>query len=174
MKQSCITSFFQKPAKAGMPIMKITPIVEISKKTIQIPIQHTLFFDGCSKGNPGPAGAGAVLYDGKKEIWSKSIYVGNNTTNNVAEYTGLIIGLHEAINKNIKELIVKGDSMLVIKQMKGEYKVNSKDMQRLYENAKKFESFFDKIVYEHVYREFNKRADELSNIGIISINNAKN
>ena len=168
MKQSCITSFFQKnvSGKTKIPIIQINPSIQLAPKKIQIPIQYTLFFDGCSKGNPGPAGAGAVLYHGNTEIWAKSIFVGNNSTNNVAEYTGLIIGLHEAVSKNIKELNVKGDSMLVIKQMKGEYKVNSKDMLRLYENAKGFEKYFDKIVYEHVYREHNKRADELSNEGL--------
>ena len=169
MKQVCITSFFQKNVyiKNKIPIIQMkTPNIQVRPNRIKISIPYTLYFDGCSKGNPGPAGAGAVLYHGNTEIWSKSIFVGNNSTNNVAEYTGLIIGLHEAVNKNIKELIVKGDSMLVIKQMNGEYKVNSKGMQRLYENAKGFEKGFDKIVYEHVYREHNKRADELSNEGL--------
>ena len=170
MKQSSITAFFQKNTlsnKIKISTIQIKPPnIQVTPYRIQLPIQYTLFFDGCSKGNPGPAGAGAVLYQGNTEIWAKSIFVGKNSTNNVAEYTGLIIGLHEAVNKNIKQLTVKGDSMLVIKQMKGEYKVNSKDMQRLYENAKSFEKSFDKIVYEHVYREHNKRADQLSNEGV--------
>jgi ribonuclease HI len=166
MKQICITSFFQKNAIKNTPIIEINPSIQIYPKKVQIPIEYTLYFDGCSKGNPGPAGAGAALYQGKKEMWAKSIFVGNNSTNNVAEYTGLIIGLHEAVNRKIKELIVKGDSMLVIKQMKGEYKVHSKDMLRLYENAKSFENSFDKIVYEHIYREHNTRADLLSNQGL--------
>jgi ribonuclease HI len=179
MKQSSIAAFFQNKSniKPKISIMNTVPKIHLSSNKIQISSQYTLFFDGCSKGNPGPAGAGAVLYHGNTEIWSKSIFVGNNSTNNVAEYSGLIIGLHEAVNKNIKEIIVKGDSMLVIKQMKGEYKVNSKDMQRLYENAKGFEKGFDKIVYEHVYREHNKRADQLSNEGLIiqnTENNTKN
>jgi ribonuclease HI len=176
MKQVCITSFFQKNVsiKNKIPIIQMkTPNIEFTSNRIQISIPYTLFFDGCSKGNPGPAGAGAVLYHGNTEIWSKSIFVGNNSTNNVAEYTGLIIGLHEAVNKNIKELTVKGDSMLVIKQMKGEYKIHSKDMQRLYDNAKIFEKTFDKITYEHVYRNHNARADQLSNEGLI-VQNAEN
>jgi ribonuclease HI len=181
MKQSSITAFFQKNTLSNK--IKISTIqvkstnIQVTPYRIQIPAKYTLFFDGCSKGNPGPAGAGAVLYQGNTEIWAKSIFVGNNSTNNVAEYTGLIIGLHEAVNKNIKELTVKGDSMLVIKQMKGEYKVNSKDMQRLYENAKNFEKTFDKITYEHVYRNHNARADQLSNEGLIvqnTENNTKN
>ena len=168
MKQVCITSFFQNKSNIKPTIsINTIPSIYLSPRKIQIPTKYTLFFDGCSKGNPGPAGAGAVLYHENTEIWSRSIFVGNNSTNNVAEYTGLIIGLHEAVNKNIKELVVKGDSMLVIKQMKGEYKVNSKDMQRLYENAKSFEKKFDKITYEHVYRNHNARADQLSNEGLI-------
>ena len=167
MKQSSIAAFFQNKTNVKPKIsINTVPAIYLTSSKIQIPAKYTLFFDGCSKGNPGPAGAGAVLYHGNTEIWSKSIFVGNNSTNNVAEYSGLIIGLHEAVNKNIKEIIVKGDSMLVIKQMKGEYKVNSKDMQRLYENAKGFEKGFDKIVYEHVYRDHNKRADQLSNEGL--------
>jgi ribonuclease HI len=175
MKQVCITSFFQNKSniKPKISIVNTVPKINLSSNKIQIPTKYTLFFDGCSKGNPGPAGAGAVLYQGNTEIWAKSIFVGNNSTNNVAEYTGLIIGLHEAVNKNIKELTVKGDSMLVIKQMKGEYKVNSKDMLRLYENAKNFEKTFDKITYEHVYRDYNKRADELSNQGL-NVQNIEN
>ena len=178
MKQSSITSFFQKNTlsnKIKISTIQIkTPNIQVTPYRIQIPTKYTLFFDGCSKGNPGPSGAGAVLYEGNTEIWAKSIFVGNNSTNNVAEYTGLIIGLHEAVNKNIKQLTVKGDSMLVIKQMKGEYKVNSKDMQRLYENAKDFEKCFDKILYEHVYRNHNVRADQLSNEGLIVQNTENN
>ena len=80
--------------------------------------EYKLQFDGCSKSNPGIAGAGAVIYKFNEEISSKIQFVGNNETNNVAEYTGLIIGLKEAIKLSITSLIVEGDSMLVIKQMK--------------------------------------------------------
>ena len=127
---------------------------------------YTLYFDGCSKGNPGLSGAGAVLFKNNEEIWSKAYFVGHKQTNNYAEYTGLLIGLQEAVKKSVKNLIVRGDSMLVIKQMNGEYKMKSKNLKELYENVKKLEKSFEKITYIHVYRDKNKRADQLSNIGL--------
>ena len=125
-----------------------------------------LFFDGCSKGNPGKAGAGAVIYQNCIELYSKTLFVGNNETNNVSEYNGLIIGLELATFNGIKELSVKGDSLLVIKQMKGEYKVKNKNLKILFERAKQLSLQFDKITFEHIYRENNQRADELSNIAL--------
>ena len=125
-----------------------------------------LFFDGCSKGNPGKAGAGAVIYQNGIELYSKTLFVGNNETNNVSEYNGLIIGLELATFNGIKELSVKGDSLLVIKQMKGEYKVKNKNLKILFERAKQLSLQFDKITFEHIYRENNQRADELSNIAL--------
>ena len=125
---------------------------------------YTMNFDGCSKGNPGRAGAGAVLYDEKgDEIWADSFFVGVKETNNVAEYAGLLLGLKEAKRRGIQHLIVRGDSMLVIKQMRGEYKVNSSNIRSLFVEAKELSRAFKVIVFEHVYRDKNTRADELSN-----------
>ena len=124
-----------------------------------------MFFDGCSKGNPGLAGAGAVIYQNGIEVYSKTLNL-SIQTNNVAEYNGLIIGLELAIFNGIKELSVKGDSLLVIKQMKGEYKVKNKNLKILFERAKQLSLQFDKITFEHIYRENNQRADELSNIAL--------
>lgn len=125
---------------------------------------YTLFFDGCSKGNPGHGGAGAVIYDEyQTEIISAMTYVGDYVTNNVSEYTGLISGLEQAIRRGIKELIVKGDSLLVIRQMNGEYKVNASNLIPLHKKAKELASTFTIIIFQHVYREDNQRADKLSN-----------
>ena len=129
-------------------------------------IEYKLQFDGCSKSNPGIAGAGAVIYKFNKEINNKIQFVGNNSTNNVAEYTGLIIGLKLAIDMGIKSLVVEGDSMLIIKQMKGEYKVKSSNLIDLYDEAKVLEKEFEYIKFIHIYRVNNKRADELSNLAI--------
>lgn len=129
---------------------------------------HTLFFDGCSKGNPGRAGAGAVLYnDAGVEVFAEAAFVGDNATNNEAEYTGLVLGLNEAANRGISELRVCGDSQLVIRQMQGKYKVNSAKLIPLHEGAAVLASKFTKIEFMHVYRENNKRADALSNDGAI-------
>lgn len=129
---------------------------------------HTLFFDGCSKGNPGRAGAGAVIYDASNnEVFAESVFAGYSATNNEAEYTGLILGLNTALKQGITELHVRGDSQLVIRQMQGKYKVNSPKLAPLYQCAVTLASKFDKIDYEHVYRDSNARADALSNTGAI-------
>lgn len=128
---------------------------------------YEMYFDGCSKGNPGLSGAGAVIYKNGEEIWANSYFVSDNATNNVSEYFGLIRGLKRAIKMNIRCLIVKGDSLLIIKQMTGKYKVKSESMIELYDIAKKMEEEFENISYEHVYRKYNKRADQLSNEGIL-------
>ena len=128
--------------------------------------EYLMQFDGCSKGNPGLSGAGAVIYKNGVEIWSKSIFVGKNNTNNEAEYNGLIIGLEEAVEMGIESLDVEGDSLLIIKQMRGEYKVKSEKLLNLYIKAKLYENMIKEIEYNHVYREKNIRADELSNMGL--------
>ena len=125
-------------------------------------MSYVLFFDGCSKGNPGIAGSGAVIYKDNEEIWSKSEFL-DKQTNNYAEYKGLIAGLEYAVEKEIKSLIVKGDSMLVIKQMCGVYKVKSENLVDLYERALELKNQFESIEFIHVYREENVRADELAN-----------
>lgn len=157
MSQSKITSFIIKPKT----------VLQIDTKNETIQDEYILFFDGCSKGNPGIAGAGAVLYKNGVEIWSKSAFVGEKETNNVAEYRGLILGLEEASRQNIKQLEVNGDSLFVIKQMRGEYKVKSLNIVNLYQKAKVLERKFEKISFFHVYREKNARADELSNQAIM-------
>lgn len=129
-------------------------------------IEYLLQFDGCSKGNPGKAGSGAVIYKNNTEIWGKSLFIGNKNTNNEAEYTGLLIGLEEAIDMGIKNLCVEGDSLLVINQMTGKYKVKSENLILLYNKAKELEKRFDVIIYNHIYRNLNKRADELSNLAL--------
>lgn len=128
---------------------------------------YRMNFDGCSKGNPGLCGAGAVIYHNDTEIWSQSFFVGENATNNRAEYSGLILGLQQAAELNIKCLHVQGDSQLVINHMKGIYQCNSPNLIELYERAKELEATFEKIHYEHVLRHLNKRADHLSNIAIM-------
>jgi ribonuclease HI len=129
--------------------------------------EFLLQFDGCSKGNPGLAGAGAAIFNYKKEIWGESRFIGAKSTNNEAEYNGLIMGLEKAIDLGIKDLSVEGDSLLVIKQMTGEYKVKSETLYKLYNKAKGLEKQFDIITFTHIYRTNNKRADELSNLCLI-------
>jgi len=128
---------------------------------------YILYFDGCSKGNPGPGGAGAALYKNNVEIWSDNIFVGDKVTNNIAEYSGLILGLTYASKQpDITSLLVKGDSLLVIKQMRGEYKVHSPHLLELYNSAKSLALTIPEIEFQHILRGVNKRADALSNDGL--------
>jgi ribonuclease HI/dUTPase len=127
--------------------------------------QYTLYFDGCSKGNPGPSGAGAIIYDNNNNVvYEKSIYVGEKITNNMAEYNGLILGLTQAVELNINNLIIKGDSNLIIKQMNNEYKV--KHNLDLYNKALELTHKINKTTFIHIDRTLNKKADELANIGV--------
>jgi ribonuclease HI len=126
---------------------------------------HIMNFDGCSKGNPGFAGIGAVIYKDHDEIWCGSKFIGVKT-NNYSEYSALIFGLQQAILMEIDHLNVLGDSLLVINQVNGVYKVKSDDLRELHEEVINLKKQFKFIEFNHVYRENNKRADELSNIAL--------
>ena len=132
--------------------------------------EYVLKFDGCSKGNPGPAGAGAVIYKNGTEYWKGSAYVGRKETNNVAEYVGMLIGLQEAVKKNINEIHVYGDSMLVIKQMRKEYAVNSFSLKPYNKKAFELAKQIGKVRYSHIYRDQNGLADRLANEGLLLAN----
>lgn len=147
---------------------KLLKIKSFDNKELKVypETDYKLKFDGCSKSNPGLAGAGAVIYRFDKEIASKIEFVGIDKTNNFAEYRGLIIGLKQSIEMGIKNIAVEGDSLLIINQMNGVYKVKSDNLIELHNEAKELIKQFDKISFKHIYRENNRRADELSNIAI--------
>ena len=127
--------------------------------------EYVLHFDGCSKGNPGPSGIGAVISKLDIEEWCGWQYIGKKT-NNQSEYSALILGLNQAISRNIKELQVYGDSLLVINQVTGKFKVNNVLLQELHQEVIKLTKNFDYIAFNHVYRDKNKRADQLSNMAL--------
>jgi ribonuclease HI len=119
--------------------------------------------DGGSRGNPGPAAYGVVIRDGKGEIVARlKKYIGQNT-NNVAEYFGLIAALDYAQAHGVRALRVESDSELLVKQMRGQYKVKSGDLRPLYERARKMSQAFESFRIDHVYREQNRDADALVN-----------
>ena len=91
----------------------------------------TLYADGGARGNPGPAGSGAVLLDEDGVVIAELMRFLGHATNNVAEYTGLIIGLEEALRRGIDELDVRMDSLLVVQQMKGIWKIKHPGLRQI-------------------------------------------
>src|SRR3954471_4660926 len=115
----------------------------------------TLEFDGGSRGNPGPAGIGIVLraQDGTPLI-TVGRFIGR-ATNNTAEYQALIVGLQKAHELGAKKLLIRGDSELIIKQMKGEYRVRHPELKPLHEEAQSLISKFKEAKFEHNLRHKN-------------------
>jgi ribonuclease HI len=125
-------------------------------------MRHILYTDGGARGNPGPAAIGAVLYDGGKVVFKISKTIGN-ATNNQAEYAALIEGLNTALEHKIEELSCRLDSELIVKQLKGEYKIKEEHLKPLALSVFRAANRFKYISYSHVPREQNKLADELVN-----------
>jgi ribonuclease HI len=168
--QTNISSFFSKGITTCPRVDSSNKSAARPHKISSTPCEYVLFFDGCSKHNPGPSGAGAVLYQNGEEIWSRSLFVGRKETNNVAEYMGMIIGVEEANARGIRRLLVKGDSNLVVQQMNGKFQVKAPGLRKLYARARNCILSFESIAFEHVYRNHNQRADELANLGLLQMN----
>ncbi len=125
-----------------------------------------LFTDGAARGNPGPAGAGAVIVSPQGHIVAKvGKFLGENT-NNYAEYMGLILGLRRAKAMGIKELEVFADSELMVRQLNGEYQVKAENLKGLFAEARELLSAFPEVQLRHIRREENEAADEMSNRAI--------
>ena len=128
----------------------------------------TLTFDGASKGNPGPCGAGFVIYLCGKTIFEGNQFISKKNTNNFAEYSALLIALEKCIDLNIKNIIIRGDSKLVIKQLNKEFNINSDNLVPIYDKILDILSEFNSFKLEHIYRDKNQRADQLANLAIIN------
>lgn len=130
---------------------------------VDIPKEIKLFADGGSRGNPGPSASGFVLLDMNDDILvEKGEYLGI-TTNNQAEYQALKFGLEEALKLGVNTVYVHLDSLLVINQMKGIFKVKNRDLYPIHEAIKGLATKFKKVTYTHVPRELNKLADGMVN-----------
>lgn len=118
--------------------------------------------DGGSRGNPGPAGYGVHIeqQDGTIVELKESLGI---ATNNVAEYRGLIAALRWAVEQGIQDLDVRSDSELLVKQLRGEYRVKHAGLRQLYDEACSLLRRIPRVRIEHVRREFNKDADRLAN-----------
>ncbi len=127
----------------------------------------TIYIDGASKGNPGPAGIGIVIYKDGRPITNIYKYIGE-TTNNVAEYTALIYSLQEALILGIKDVLIKSDSELLVNQLNGSYKVRNLNLRFLYEQFVHLKRGFKDLEIKHISRKENLRADKLANKAVDS------
>jgi ribonuclease HI len=136
------------------------------------PAAYRANIDGGSRGNPGPASYGVVIRDPKGEVVARlKKYIGR-MTNNVAEYYGLIAALDWAQSNEVRALRIESDSELLVKQMRGQYKVKSEDLKPLFELAKKMSQTFSSFRIDHVYREQNAEADALANEALDEVSGA--
>jgi ribonuclease HI len=119
--------------------------------------------DGGARGNPGPAGYGAVVTTSSGEVLAEVAEGIGWATNNVAEYRGVIAGLRRARDLGARRVRVRADSLLVVNQQKGLWKVKHADLKPLAEEAGRLARQFDRVTWEHVPRERNRRADALAN-----------
>ena len=126
----------------------------------------TAHVDGGARGNPGPAGYGVVITDENGEVLAELFAGIGVATNNIAEYRGLIAALEWALAQGHKRLHIKSDSLLVVQQMLGNYRVKHEGLLPLYRQARHLIAKIGGVTFEHVRRELNKEADRLSNLGM--------
>ncbi len=125
-----------------------------------------LMVDGAARGNPGEAGCGAAICDETGAVVKElSRYLGH-TTNNVAEYEALLMGLEALIQMGRKKVRVQSDSQLLVRQLNGEYRVKDEKLKVLFQHAEGLLRRFEAYRILHVPRELNKLADRLANRGI--------
>ncbi len=127
------------------------------------PIEIIAHIDGGSRGNPGPAAYGVAIETAQGQpLTAFGKYIGR-TTNNVAEYQGLLAALEYALNHAHPRLRVLTDSELMARQISGQYKVRSPDLMPLYDKARQLMARLESFSIKHVYREQNREADRLAN-----------
>ena len=140
--------------------MRRDPVAGQGFRVVKVVIEA----DGGSRGNPGPAGYGAVVFTADRAtVLAESKQAIGHATNNVAEYRGLIAGLEDAVKLDATEVAVFMDSKLVVEQMSGRWKVKHPDLIELHAQARKLAARFDRISYAWIPRERNKHADRLAN-----------
>lgn len=123
----------------------------------------TIYSDGGSRGNPGPSAAGFVVLNNRQEVISEGGEYLGITTNNQAEYQGVRLGLEEAEKLGFKKVDFKLDSMLVVNQMKGFYKIKNRELWPIHERIRLLMTKFDRVTFTHVPRQFNQLADGMVN-----------
>ena len=133
-------------------------------KATKWPKEVLIYTDGASRGNPGAASAGLVVYDKNKVCLYEEAFSLGIKTNNFAEYSAVLRALKLSAENKVNRLHLKSDSEFLIKQLTGFYKVKSPNIKELYKECKKWESNIQKVKFQHIQRAYNKRADELANL----------
>jgi ribonuclease HI len=126
-------------------------------------VRARLFTDGGARGNPGPAAFAYVLETDDGTVLDARGEAIGVATNNVAEYSALVAGLRRAVEAGVDDLEVVSDSELLVKQMRGEYRVKNRDLQALFLDASRAARDIGRVTYTHVRREHNELADRLVN-----------
>jgi ribonuclease HI len=126
-------------------------------------VKATLNTDGGARGNPGPAAFGYILEAEDGTVLASHGELIGTATNNVAEYSGLVAGLRKAIELQVPEVEVRSDSELLVKQMRGEYRVKNAALRELFVEAGRLARALGNVEYRHVRREDNEEADRLVN-----------
>ena len=122
-----------------------------------------IYSDGGSRGNPGPSASGFVVMNAHEEVVHQGgLYLGI-TTNNQAEYHGVRLGLEKALEMGAKTVDFRMDSLLVVNQLTGVYKIKNRDLWPIHERIKELATEFDTVTFTHVRREFNQLADGMVN-----------
>lgn len=122
-----------------------------------------VYSDGGSRGNPGPSAAGYIILDNRQEVIAEGGEYLGITTNNQAEYQGVRIGLEKALELGYKKVDFKVDSMLVVNQMKGFYKIKNRELWPINERIRMLMTKFERVTFTHVNRQFNQLADGMVN-----------
>jgi probable phosphoglycerate mutase len=131
-----------------------------------IPQTVIAYIDGGARGNPGPAGYGVRLESAEGTLIEELHAPLGIATNNVAEYNGLLAALHWAVDHDVESLHIRSDSELLVKQMRGAYKVRHPGLQPLAARARLLMLQLGRVTFEHVRREYNTEADRLSNLAM--------
>jgi ribonuclease H / adenosylcobalamin/alpha-ribazole phosphatase len=127
------------------------------------PAEVVVWTDGGARGNPGPAGYGVVVATPAGEVMAELAEPIGWATNNVAEYRGVIAGLERARSLGARRVRVRADSLLAVQQLRGNWKVKNAALQPLWAEAGRLARAFERVTFEHVPRERNRRADALAN-----------
>jgi probable phosphoglycerate mutase len=128
--------------------------------------EFVVYIDGGARGNPGPAGWGAVVRTPAGETVTELMGAIPHATNNVAEYSGLLAALDWCADHDAKTVLVRSDSLLLVQQMRGVYKVRNEGLKPLHGRARLLANRIGRVTYQHVPREQNADADRLANLAM--------